>query len=382
MTQPPPLAQARALFDLSRDEAYLNAAYMGVMPRAAIEAGQIAFASRARPWEVSIEEAFFAAPERARALAAGLFGASADDIALVPAASYGLATAANALRLERGREILVLDAQFPSNVFIWRRLAERDGAVLRTVSRAPGQSWTEALHAAITPRTGLLACPATHWVDGGRVDLVRLRPALHGAGAHLVLDLTQSLGVQPFDAQAADPDFAVAAGYKWLLGPYASGALYVAPRHQGAVPLEENWIVRKGAADFTALTDYSDAYEPGARRFDMGERSAMQTLPALIAALELIAAYGPETIETHLAGLTAALEEAAAPSGLFARVPDRAAHYLALVLPDGAPGDLPARLKAHGVHVSQRGRSLRVSPHIYNDQTDIARFAAALKAAL
>ena len=376
------IPDARSAFDPPRDIAWLNAAYMGPLPRAAVEAGLRAYERKAAPWGLSIPDDFFGVPEALHAEAARLFNAEADSIALVPSASYGLATAAANIRLEPGSEILLLDGQFPSNVYVWRSLAARDGAAVRTVGRSANQTWTEALDAAIGARTGLVACPAVHWIDGGNIDLAALRPALREAGAALVLDLTQSLGAQPFDAGAIDPDFAVAAAYKWLCGPYNSGFLYVAERHHGGTPLEENWIAREGSSDFARLIDYRDAYEAGARRFDMGERSAFQIAPAALESLKLINDIGPAAIEARCGELTAAIEAAAAPLGLAADTPHRAAHYLALALPEAAPDDLLERLKAEGVFLSQRGPRLRISPHLYNDEADIARFAAALTRAL
>lgn len=376
------LSDARSLFDLPRERVYFNAAYMGPLPRAALAAGERSYQRKARPWDYDIATDFFAVPDAFRREGARFFGASAEDIAIVPAASYGIAVAAKNLNVEAGREIVLLDGQFPSNVYPFREMARRDSAAIRTVKRAAGESWTEALLAAIGPRTGLLACPATHWIDGGRVDLPLVAQALREAGAGLVLDLTQSLGVQRFDVKSIDPDFAVAANYKWLLGPYSTGMLYAAPRHQTGAPLEENWINRQGSEDFARLIDYQDGYGPGARRFDMGERSGFQLLPAAIESLKLLSGFGADGIETRLGALSDAIVDAVAPLGLSADTPDRAAHYLALTLPERAPGDLLARLAAKGVHLSQRGPRLRVSPHIYNDEADIEAFAAALKQAL
>lgn len=372
----------RDRFDLPRDIAYFNAAQIGPMPRRAVEAGQAAYQAKARPWTRTVQGEFFDTPERLRSTAAGLFNAEADDIALVPAASYGLATAARNLALESGQEILVLDGQFPSNVYTWRALAARDGATVRTVSRRQGESWTEAILETVGPQTGLVACGAIQWIDGGRVDLNAIGPAAREVGAALVLDLTQSLGVMDFDAPAIQPDFAVAAGYKWLLGPYTLGYLYVAPRHQKGAPLEENWINREGSEDFSQLIHYRDGYQPGARRFDMGERSNHQLAPAALAALQVLEEVGVKAAAAHCAAVNAALIEAASAFGLRADTPDRAGHYLSLALPGDAPGDLAQRLDAHGVKVSQRGPRLRVSPHIYSDGEDVARFAAGLKAVL
>lgn len=373
----------RALFDLPREVTYLNAAYMGPMPRHAAAAGAQSYTDKQQPWTVNAQDAFADAPERYRALGARLFGATADDIAIVPAASYGLALAARNLEPDAGSEILVLDGQFPSNVYVWQALAERTGAKIRTVSRSDNESWTDALLAAISLKTAIVACPHVHWSDGGRVDLPRVSEAARRQGAALVLDLTQSLGALPFELDAIQPDFAVAAGYKWLLGPYSLGLCYIAPHHQeSAEPLEENWINRQGSEDFARLVDYQSAYQPGARRFDMGERSAFQLVPAGIACLEQILDWGVDAISATLGVRTQEIIEAVAPLGLVPATPDRAPHYLGLSLPPDTPGDLVKRLAAEQVYVSQRGDRLRITPYLYNDETDITRLAEILKVIL
>ena len=300
----------------------------------------------------------------------------------MPAASYGLSTAARNLAPDAKSEILVLAEQFPSNVYVWRDLAAAHGARMRTVSRTDDQSWTEAMLAAISPATSIVACPQIHWADGGALDLAAISQAARRQGAALVLDLTQSLGVMPFDLQAIQPDFAVAAAYKWLLGPYAMGFLYVALHHQDGEPLEQNWIVRDKAEDFARLVDYADAHAAGARRFDMGERSNFQLVPAASASLDAMLDWGADALSRTLGANTRALADHLAPLGLRADVPDRAAHYLCLSLPDSAPTDLVSALAAHKIYVSQRGNRLRITPHIYNDETDFHRFASVLEGLL
>ncbi|MEA1942303.1 MAG: aminotransferase class V-fold PLP-dependent enzyme [Pseudomonadota bacterium] len=372
----------RDLFDIPRDRVYLNTAYMGPMPKSAVAAGQASYAAKGRPWDYSARE-FFDLPDTLRERAAQVFGATAGDIAIVPSVSYGLGTAARNLAPQKRSEILVLDGQFPSNVYVWRDLAEQYGARVVTVKRQAGEGWTAAVIRAIGPATAIVACPHVHWVDGGQLDLAHISETARRQGAALVLDLTQSLGALPFDMAAIQPDFAVAAGYKWLLGPYALGVLYVAPHQQAeGEPLEHNWIAREGAENFARLIDYTDAYGPGAKRFDMGERSAMQLVPAAIDSMERILDWGVDNIAQTLAARTAAIAEATAPLGLADDMPERAPHYLTLGLPEGAPGDLPARLAARNIHISQRGDRLRITPHLFNDDADITAFADGLRAVL
>ena len=76
----------------------------------------------------------------------------------------------------------------------------------------------------------------------------------------LVVDASQSLGAVPFSIAQVEPDFLVAAGYKWLLCPYGFAVLYVSERWRNARPLEESWLARERAEDFANLVRYSDTY--------------------------------------------------------------------------------------------------------------------------
>ncbi|HHC07181.1 MAG TPA: aminotransferase class V-fold PLP-dependent enzyme, partial [Actinobacteria bacterium] len=355
---------------------------MSPKPRDVVDAGIAAARRAARPWEYGVED-FFEPVERLRRLAAALFGTPDDPeaVAIVPAVSYGIGVAVENLPLEAGDEIVVLDEQFPSNVYPWREAARRVGARLRTVVRDDGRSWAEAILGAIGPQTAVVAVPQVHWTDGSVVDLAVVGEAARRVGAALVVDATQSLGAVPFPIDDAQPDFVVAAGYKWLFGPYGLGYLWVAPHHRDGRPLEQGWIAREGAADFSRLVDYTDRFEAGAGRYDVGERSNFVLVPMAIAALELVTGWGVVEVAATLADLTAVIAEEAAARGLEVPEPaDRAPHIVGLRAPGGFPDDLGAELAARGVYVSIRGDAIRVSPHLYNDVEDVARFFAVLDA--
>ena len=219
----------RHLFDLPDDVAYLNCAYMSPLLKEAVAAGVAGIARKAQPWRISADD-FFADSERARGLFAQLLGASADDVALTPAASYGIAVAAANLPLGEGQRILMLAEQFPSNVYSWRELARRNGGEIVTIARPPDGDWSPAILARLDERVAITALPHCHWTDGGLIDLVSIASRCREVGSALVIDATQSLGALPFDLAAVRPDFLACAGYKWLLGPYSIGYLYVAPR--------------------------------------------------------------------------------------------------------------------------------------------------------
>jgi len=379
---PERIACQRALFDLPREVAYLNCAYMSPLLRETVAIGAEALARKARPWQIRPAD-FFSETERARALFARLVGGDAEGVAIVPAASYGLSTAARNLPLAPGRTVVVPEDQFPSNLYPWRAAAAAAGAEIVVAAPGPGGDLTAALLAAIDERAAIVACAQCRWTDGALVDLARVGAAARAVGAALVLDLTQSLGALPIDLAAVRPDYLTAAAYKWLLGPYATGFLWVAPERRDGRPLEEHWLGRAGSEDFARLIDYTDAYRPGARRFDMGEAPNFALLPAACHALEQLIAWDPAAIQATLAARTAAIAARAAGLGLAASDPRlRAGHFLGLRFPAPPPPDLPERLAAARVHVSLRGASLRVTPHLYNDDEDVDRLIEALAAAL
>ncbi|MGP6159820.1 MAG: hypothetical protein ACLPYS_20375 [Vulcanimicrobiaceae bacterium] len=175
------------------------------------------------------------------------------------------------------------------------------------------------------------------------------------------------------------PDFIVGVGYKWLLGPFGLGYLYVAPEHRDGEPLEENWILRLGAEDFARLVDYQDSYQPGARRFDMGERSAFELTPAAIVCLEQLLEWGVSSIAVTLGAITARIETEVRALGIEPlAATDRGPHMLGIDLPADLREVAPAILRQHGVYVGMRGDSLRVSPHLYTTGSDIDRLMEAL----
>ncbi|SLN73129.1 aminotransferase class V-fold PLP-dependent enzyme [Oceanibacterium hippocampi] len=372
----------RHLFEIPEDVAYLNCAYMAPLMRSVRTAGERGVALKSSPWELTPGD-FFSQSETARGLFATLIGATADDVAIIPSASYGIEIAARNLPLARGTTILMLADQFPSNVYPWQARARETGAAIHSVARPADGDWTAAILAALesVPAGGLAvaALPHCHWTDGGLVDLALIAPAVRDRGGRLVLDVTQSLGALPLDVGEIRPDYLVAASYKWLLGPYSLGFAYVAPEHQGGRPLEQTWIGRAGSEDFAGLVAYREDRQPGARSFDVGERANFALMPMAIAALRQILDWGTAEIQATLRAMTDSIAEGARSHGLIAADgSNRAGHFLGLRFPDGPPDGLLARLAAEKIFVSQRGDAMRVTPHLYNNQRDIDRLLAAI----
>ena len=373
----------RHLFDIPSDVAYLNCAYISPLMHAVREVGEASTRRKCRPWEIGPDD-FFSDAEEGRRLFAELVGASAEDIALVPAASYGVSTAARNVPLAPGRQVLLLEEQFPSNVYPWRERARECGAEVRTLPRPDDEDWTRCILEALDERVAVAALPHVHWTDGALIDLERVGARCREVRAMLVVDGTQSVGALPFDVAAIRPDFLVVATYKWLLGPYAAGYLYVAPERHEGMPIEHNWADRARSADFTGLVDYRDAYQPGARRYDVGERGNFHLLPMANAALRQVHEWGVENIQTTIRERTRRIAEGVHALGIRTLPEDRrGGHYLGLRFPGSVPEGLAQRLAAERVYVSGRGHgALRVTPHLWVNDEDEARFLEVLEAVM
>lgn len=199
-----------------------------------------------------------------------------------------------------------------------------------------------------------------------------------------VVDVTQSLGAVPFDVGAVRPDYLVATGYKWLLGPFGLAYLWSAPQHRSGKPLEQNWINRAGSQDFARLTDYQDEFQPGARRFDVGQRTNFTLVPMAIAALSQILEWQIPRTAATLRNITGQIESWAREHDLRPLpAADRGPHMLEVGIPAAAMPRVPARLAQDGVFVGVRGSTgLRISPHLYTTDADLDRLFDALTRAL
>jgi selenocysteine lyase/cysteine desulfurase len=373
------LESQRDLFEIPEDIVYLNCAYMSPQLRPAREAGEKAVSRKSRPWEIT-PDLFFEDAEEIRALFARLVGGDTEGVAIVPSVSYGISVAAANVPVREGEKLIILEDQFPSNVYAWRELADRSGARLVTLPRPEDLDWGRALIEEIDADTAVVAVPNCHWTDGSLVDLASVGESAHEAGAALVVDAIQSLGAYPFDVSEVRPDFLIATSYKWLLGPYGVGFMYVGEEYREGKPIEHNWINRRGSQDFSGLVDYQDAFQPGARRYDVGERSNFALLPMAAEALRQLLDWGVENVSETIGTLTDLIEEKAGELGIV-KIPKerRARHMIGLMLGPDAPDDLARRLTTHNVFVSVRGESVRVSPHLYNTEEDVDRLFEVLE---
>jgi selenocysteine lyase/cysteine desulfurase len=366
---------------LQRKYAYINCAYMSPMLKKVENAGKAGLKMKRKPYKISGDD-FFHDTETLRSLFSQLIKADAPErCVIIPSVSYGMANVVNNLP-KKGR-IIVVEGQFPSNVYPWMGL-EAQGYEVHIVE-APktiqkGKEWNERILSAINKDTVLLAIGHVHWADGTLFDLQAFRKRLDEVDGLLVIDGTQSVGALPFDCQAIQPDALIVAGYKWLLGPYSIGMAYYGPRFDQGSPIEQNWINRVNSDNFAGLVNYQSEYREGALRYEVGEHSNFILVPMLRAAITQLLAWKPEVIQNYCASLFDEVVPITQEMGY--GVEDtayRSKHLFGLQLPNGVDGTEAMNIfKQRKVSVSLRGNAIRLSPHVYNDETDVRKLLAAL----
>ena len=378
------LASQRGLFAMPRDICYLNSASYSPLPFRTQEAARAAVLRKAAPWRL---DAAFAnrEHERARGAAARLIKAEADDIALIPSISYGVATAAKLVTIPRGSRLIVLENDHSSPVLEWQTRKEAQGFTIETVAQPSDGDWTSAVLATIEQRgaapVALASISSVHWSDGGLIDVEKVGAALRRQGALFLIDATHGAGVLAMDVKSLDPDFVIFPTYKWLLGPYGRAFLYVAKRHQDGVPLEQTSFGRRGVRSDAEVYFADTGYVASARRFDMGERDHFISMEMASIGMEMMAEWGAQAVKERSAMLTGRIAEGVKglPGVQMTEARFRAPHILSLGFAGGLPAGSVEGLAGEGIHVAARLSRMRISPHVFNDEEDADRFVEALK---
>lgn len=372
------------LFSLG-DIHYLNCSYMSPLSQAVEAAGIKGMRRKRVPTALKANDFFDDTNEIRRRFAQLINAPAPESIAALPSVSYGMATIARNTYGQSGQNMVLVEDEFPSDVYVWQQLCARRGMDLRFVAQPRGvedrgKRWNAAVLSQIDAATALVCVGNVHWLDGTLFDLRAIGARAREFGAAFIVDGTQSLGAIPLDVQALQPDAVFASGYKWLMGPFSLSVGYYGPRYIGGVPIEENWLNRKHSEDFRNLIRYQPEYRAGAVRFDVGESSNFILAPMLKTALGQVLEWGVDNVQRHCRGLTAQIAGAARAAGL-AVIDDaqRGPHFVGIRVPPELDIETLGRaLAAARVAVSIRGQSIRVTTGIYNDQADVDAFVAVL----
>jgi selenocysteine lyase/cysteine desulfurase len=357
---------------------FLNAASYGPLPRRSVAAA--ARYQERRAAAALTQDDFLPVLAPARAAAARLIGAHADEIALCPNTNVGINVAASVLRQRRRQgdprtTIVVSENEFPANVYPWLAL-ERDGFRVRFVPADPlGRPREAELVAALgEPDVIAVALSAVQFSTGWRADLAAMGELCEARGILFSVDAIQAAGIIPLDVRAMHIDVLAAGGQKWLLSPYGTGFVFVrAGLCRGHEPELPGWLAFESSSDFNRLCTYDYELWPDARRFEVGT-IAYQDVVAFHQSVELLLELGVTQIWEHVRALQQPLLEWIRDRAGTTLVSDHDRHGSGIVCFRTADVAADAAALADGgVTCALREGAIRISPHAYNTAADIAQ---------
>ncbi|NNE31105.1 MAG: aminotransferase class V-fold PLP-dependent enzyme [Winogradskyella sp.] len=367
------LTSQKHLFNIPSDVTYLNIASQSPAFKAIYDAGLEGLKQKNQPNTIAISD-YFEPVIELKKLFAQLIGAKDyNRIATIPSVSYGMATVANNVVLKKGDEILVIDEQFPSNIYAWKKLAEKYDAKIRTIKN-PGDSkqWNTSILNAINTNTALIAMGNIHWSNGCLFNLSAISKKAKSNSALLIIDGSQTIGALPFSIEEIKPDALICAGYKWLFGPYGCAYGYFGPYFDQGNPIEENWSNRLHSENFAGLTNYESDYKPMANRYSAGESGSFIYVKMQIAALKQVLQWTPSAIQDYCKQISSEAVSALRAIGCEIEEDESRTHHLfGIKLPSNMNVDaFKKELHNKKIFISFRGNYIRISCHLYNTADD------------
>ena len=363
---------------LEQDAPYLNHAAVGPWPRVTAEAVQAFADENMRQGSAN----YFKWLERERDLRemlARLTGApSADDIALLKNTTECISAVAWGLDWQPGDNVVLPAGEFPSNRLPWLAQSAR-GVAAREVDIRATDDAEAVLIDAMDANTRLLTVSSVQWADGLRLDLERLGAACRKRGVLFFVDAIQQLGALPIDVEACQADFLAADAHKWLLAPEGIAVFFcradVRPKLQ---LLQQGWHMVDRSWDFDRTEwPVSDT----AVRFEAGSPNTTGQA-ALHASAGLLLEFGMERIGAAVLENTDRLmTELVRIDGIRLNshtAPARRSGIVNFRHETIAPGTLYQGLKERGISCALREGGVRVSPHFYQGETELAVFLEAL----
>ncbi|MGH7899688.1 MAG: aminotransferase class V-fold PLP-dependent enzyme [Candidatus Binatia bacterium] len=380
---------------------FLNSASMGMVSASALaaleaELGILAEGPRELGW-ARYGERLERGIGRARAEAARLVAASAEEIGLVTDTTGGLHGAIDAIPFRDGDNVVLSDLEYPQVALAADNARRENGVEIRFVRHRGGRLTVDDYRCAIDSRTRAVLVSSVGWVTGQLLDLAGLSALADERGFFLVVDAVQHLGGVSIDVSSLRIDFLVAGGYKWLCAPFGCGILFV---RRGAHELGLR-VRRLGLLGSSAPEEGWDAFydsprmvplpglepEQSVRRFEAQGTPNRFGAVGLAAALEHRNQFAADAVDRHIRALGALLIESLAARGATVWTPvDEAerAGIVSFTFGEGPSADkrLHAFLESRKIFTSARWCSgvggVRLAVHLYNSPADVDALVSAL----
>lgn len=303
---------------------------------------------------------------------ATLINAAPENIALVANTSEGLNWLANGLCWQPGDHILLFENEFPANIYPFLNL-ERFGVKIDFVPSRAGKFYLEDIETRIHDQTRILSVSFVQFLTGYCNDLTGIGKICKENNVIFAVDGIQGIGALPLDVKAAQIDFLSNGGHKWLMAPQGCGFIYVNPTlEDNLIPVFAGWLSVKDSWNFL---DYKLEFLEDAGRFEIGTPNSMGIIGAC-AATDLLLEVNPTHIRDHLLKLGDLLISLMSELDLNYLGSEQSKERSGIYSFTGRDIEgLFNYLSNEHIHISLRNNALRVSPHFYNNETEIKEFA-------
>ncbi len=369
------------LFNLDDDEYYLNCAYKSPLLKKG-ELLAINAIKKERTPSYLKPNNYFEISEEIRKEFSKIIKSKKDEVAIMPSSSYGFANIFNNIN-SNGNKAIVVENEFPSGYFSVKKWCSKNNIQLEVVERdkLSAKEWNKKIINSIDSNTSLVLISSIHWMNGTKFDLKEIGEKCKANGTYFIVDGTQSVGAMSMDVKDFKIDALICAGYKWLFGPYSMALGYFSSKFSDGIPIEESWMNRTNAQDFSNLTEYDSKYKPMAGRYNVGETTNFILSPIMLNGLNQINSWGINNIESYCKKLSEIVINELSPLGIaFENENYFTSHLFSLGLPDHLNLlSFKNILEEKKIRVSVRGTNLRVSINVFNDEKDINKLVETVK---
>jgi selenocysteine lyase/cysteine desulfurase len=369
------------LFNLDSEVTYLNCAYKAPLLNEAEKEAVKALLTERNPFKLKANN-YFEISDEIRKEFSKIIGSQSNEIAILPSTSYGFANVFNNIKSSR-KNTLTVENEFPSGYFAIKKWCKINNSKLRVIKRdnLSAEEWNKKIIKSINNRTNIVMMSSIHWMNGTKFDLKQIGNKCKEVGAYFIVDGTQSVGASSINVKEFNIDALICAGYKWLFGPYSMALGYFSEKFNDGNPIEESWMNRSNASEFSNLTDYDIKYKPMAGRYNVGQTTNFILSPIMLRGLKQINKWGILSIEDYCNQLAQSLLKKLKPLNFsFETKKYFKPHLFSLGLPKEInPLDLKNRLDNERIYVSLRGSNIRISINVFNNDNDIEKLVSVIK---
>jgi selenocysteine lyase/cysteine desulfurase len=320
-----------------------------------------------------------------RKMFASLINATPEEIALVPSTMMGENLIVSGLGLPDLKSRIVTDAlHFDGSLYLYGQLAKR-GQKIEVIRPADNRITMAAMEKAIQPGTKLVALSLVSTINGFQHDLKSVCDLAHSRGALVFADIIQAAGAVPIDVRATGVDFCACASYKWLMGDFGVGFLFVRKDR-----LEQIRRTVYGYRQLSSFTSHTLPYDaPGKAAYDWTARDdaagyfevgtfAGAAIAALRDSLKFLLETGVANIQAYRQPLITKLQSELPSHGFTPLTPQDSTSPIVSFAFKGAATVLKPKLEVAKVNISVYPNRIRISPSVYNDMADIDRLIEAV----